>query len=67
MDWQTKVLEDGKIKLEGSSYDGAGALIYTKADKTCDLFEITQYGTAEIFYGNYPYLVKAAEVAESWT
>jgi len=67
VNWQTRVLGDDKIKLEGSSYDGAGAVIYTKADKTCDLFEIPQYGTAEIFYGNYQYLVEAVQAAESWT
>jgi hypothetical protein len=67
MDWQTKVMEGGKIKLEGSSYDGAGAAIYTKADKTCDLFEIPQYGGEEIFQGNYQCLVEAVQVAESWT
>lgn len=66
MRWSAIILE-GQLKLEGSSYEEAGAEIYARDDGTFDLFEITQYGTATLFSDNYKNVNEAIQVAESWT
>lgn len=66
MKWYVEII-DGKLKLEGSSYEEAGAEIYAKDDGTFDLFEITQYGTATLFDNNFKNINEAIQVAESWT
>lgn len=66
MRWSAIIL-DGKLKLEGSSYEESGAEIYANDDGTFDLFEITLYGCATLFYNTYDNINTAIQVAENWT
>jgi hypothetical protein len=66
MRWIAKVV-DNRLKLEGSSYEEAGAEIHAKDDGTFDLFEITQFAVAMIYDDNYKNINEAIKMAESWT
>lgn len=66
MKWSIRMVEE-RLVLDGSSYEESGAEIYATVDGTFDLYEITQYGTATLFDGNYANINEAIQVAESWT
>lgn len=66
MKWTIKKIEPVLV-LDGTSYEESGAEIYSMIDGTFDLYEITQYGTATLYDGNYTNINEAIRVAESWT
>lgn len=57
----------GSLVLEGYGFEESGAEIVAIDDGTYDLYEIPQYGGESQYEGNYPSIVEAKKVAESWT